>query len=70
LLHNPLYSNFTGKFTLSQLQKIYEVVLDTRLDKRNFRKKITNANFIIPLKQKQVGVSHKPAQLTGLIKKI
>lgn len=51
------------KFTLGQLQKIYEVVLDTKLDKRNFRKKIINANFIIPLRQKQVGVSHKPAQL-------
>lgn len=52
-----------GKFTLSQLQKIYEVILDIKLDKRNFRKKIINANFIIPLKQKQVGVSHKPAKL-------
>ena len=58
-----IFKLLPGKFTLSQLQKIYEVVLDTRLDKRNFRKKITNANFIIPLKQKQVGVSHKPAQL-------
>ena len=51
------------KFSLSQLQKIYEVVLDTKFDKRNFRKKITNSNFIVLLRQKQVGVSHKPAQL-------
>lgn len=51
------------KFTLSQLQKIYEVILDIKLDKRNFRKKIMNSNFIIPLKERQIGVSNKPAQL-------
>jgi len=27
-------------FTLSELQKVFEIVLDTELDKRNFRKKI------------------------------
>jgi hypothetical protein len=58
-----IFKLLPDKFTLGQLQKIYEVVLDTKLDKRNFRKKITNANFIIPLRQKEVGVSHKPAQL-------
>ncbi len=51
------------KFTLTQLQKVYEAVLDTELDRRNFRKKVAQMRFIVPLDEKQKGVSHKPAQL-------
>ncbi|MBN2743399.1 NUDIX domain-containing protein [Breznakibacter xylanolyticus] len=51
------------KFTLSQLQKIYEIILGTELDKRNFRKKIARMKYLIPLNEKQKGVAHKPAQL-------
>ncbi|MEW6195919.1 MAG: NUDIX domain-containing protein [Bacteroidota bacterium] len=35
------------KFTLPQLQKLYEVVLGKKLDKRNFRKKISGMNLLI-----------------------
>lgn len=51
------------KFTLSQLQKLYEVVLGFEIDKRNFRKKVQQASYIVPLNEKQKDVSHKPAQL-------
>jgi 8-oxo-dGTP diphosphatase len=51
------------KFTLSQLQKLYEIVLDKKLDKRNFRKKLKKEGNIIALDEKQQGVLHKPAQL-------
>jgi len=51
------------KFTLSQMQKLYEAVLGTQLDKRNFRKKVSQMNYVVPLKEKQKGVAHKPAQL-------
>jgi len=51
------------KFTLSQLQKLYEVVLGIEIDKRNFRKKALQASYIVPLNEKQKDVSHKPAQL-------
>ena len=50
------------KFTLRQLQQLYEVILGTPLDKRNFRKKVTNMPFITPINEKQVDVWHKPAQ--------
>ncbi len=49
-------------FTLSQLQKLYEAVLGTSFDKRNFRKKVAQMHYVIPLKKKQQGVPHKPAQ--------
>lgn len=51
------------KFTLSQLQRVYEILLDKQLDKRNFRKKLSKVDYLIPLDEKQRNVAHKPAQL-------
>ncbi len=51
------------KFTISQLQSLYEAVLGKKYDRRNFRKKIMQLKYIIPLDEKQKGVAHKPAQV-------
>lgn len=51
------------KFSLGQLQKVYETILGTTLDKRNFRRKILNKGFLKPLQEKQKGVPHKRARL-------
>jgi len=51
------------KFTLSQLQRVHEVVLEKELDKRNFRKKLKAIKGIHALEEKQKGVDHKPAML-------
>lgn len=51
------------KFSLTQLQKIYEVIFETTLDKRNFRKKIANLSYIVPLNEREKDVSHRPAKL-------
>ncbi|MBN2639395.1 MAG: NUDIX hydrolase, partial [Bacteroidales bacterium] len=51
------------KFSLSQLQKIYEVIFQMSLDKRNFRKKISNLSYIVSLNEKEDDVSHRPAKL-------
>jgi 8-oxo-dGTP diphosphatase len=51
------------KFTLSQLQELYEIILDEKLDKRNFRKQIIGKGIIEKTNEKQKGVSHKPAEL-------
>ncbi len=50
------------KFTLTQVQHLYEAILDTRFDARNFRKKISQMKYLIPLDEKQTSVRHKPAQ--------
>lgn len=57
------------KFTLGQLQQLYETILDAELDKRNFRRKILKLNFLEPLDEHQKGVAHKPAQLYRFDKK-
>jgi len=51
------------KFTLAQLQKLYEAIFNVSFDRRNFRKKVKQMKFIIPLDEKQSGVKHKPAQV-------
>ncbi len=50
------------KFTLGQLQKLYEAVHDRVLDKRNFRRKILKLGILKELEEKQQGVAHKPAR--------
>ncbi len=52
-----------SKFTLTQLQKLFESLLGLPIDKRNFRKKVSQMPYVVPLKEKQKGVAHKPAQL-------
>lgn len=51
------------KFTLRQLQKLYEIVLERELDKRNFRKKILSMDILKPLGETESGVAHRAARL-------
>ena len=51
------------KFTLTQLQKVYEAISGQTLDKRNFRKKMLNYNILKELDEKQRGVSYRAARL-------
>lgn len=51
------------KFSLSDLQYLYESILGVKMDKRNFRKKILAMNFLLPLAEAQNGVAHRPAKL-------
>ena len=51
------------KFTLSQLQRLYETVLERPLDKRNFRKKILSMGLLVELDEIQQDVAHRAARL-------
>lgn len=51
------------KFTLSQLQHLYEVILETPLDKRNFRKKILGTELLVELDEIERDVAHRAARL-------
>jgi 8-oxo-dGTP diphosphatase len=51
------------KFTLTQLQSLYETILNKKLDKRNFRKKMLSYGFLKELVEKQKGVSYRAAKL-------
>ncbi len=49
------------KFTIPQLQKLYEVIHQRELDKRNFRKKILSMGLLKKLDEKQKSGSKKGA---------
>jgi 8-oxo-dGTP diphosphatase len=51
------------KFTLTELQKLYEAILEVELDKRNFRKKILSMDLLIKLDESQKNVAHRAARL-------
>lgn len=51
------------RFTLSQLQHLYEAVLERPLDKRNFRKKIVGMGVLVETDEIQQDVAHRAARL-------
>lgn len=51
------------KFTLRELQALYESLLEKNLDTRNFRKKVLSTGLLVALDEMQKGVAHRPAKL-------
>ncbi len=51
------------RFTLTQLQRLYEIVLMRPLDKRNFRKKLLSMDLLIETDEVEQGVRHRAARL-------
>ena len=58
-----IFELLPDKFTINEVQEVYQSILSIEIDNRNFRRKLINKKYIIPLDEKQVGVSKKPAQL-------
>jgi 8-oxo-dGTP diphosphatase len=51
------------KFPLSELQRLYETILEQPLDKRNFRKKILTMGLVADTEEIQQDVAHRAARL-------
>ncbi len=60
---NIAYQVLPQKFTLTHMQKAYEAILNTILDKRNFRKKIKELGILKSLNESIMEGAHRPAQL-------
>lgn len=70
LRHEPIGFNLLPKkFTLHQIQKLYEAILETALDKPNFRRKLLKMNLLVSCDEKQKDVSHRAAGLYKFDKK-
>lgn len=57
------YNLLPEKFTIPELQKLYETILDKKLDRRNFLRKITNIGILTKLDEKKNNVAHKAPNL-------
>lgn len=51
------------EFTLSELQRVYEIILAEKLDKRNFRKKMVQLGILRNLNQFRTVANNRPARL-------
>jgi len=61
---HPLGFNLLPKkFSLRELQNLYEAILDIKMDRRNFRKKFFSMDFLIDLKEMEQNVPHRPGKL-------
>jgi 8-oxo-dGTP diphosphatase len=60
---NIVYGLLPEYFRLSDLQKMYEIILNKKLDKRNFRKKILASGLLQSTGQKAILGAHRPAML-------
>lgn len=65
-----LKSLFPDEFTLPELQLVFESILNTKYDRRNFRKKMINSNLIIDTNKTVNFKGKKPAKLYMLNKEI
>lgn len=52
-----------ARFSLTQLQRLYEIILGCELDKRNFRKKILSMELLVETDELERGVRHRAARL-------
>jgi 8-oxo-dGTP diphosphatase len=64
LRYEPLgYNLLPEKFTMPELQKLYETILFQKLDRRNFQRKMISYGILRRLKQRREGVAHKAPYL-------
>jgi 8-oxo-dGTP diphosphatase len=61
---NPVGFNLLpDKFSLRELQNLYEAILGIELDRRNFRKKFAAMNLLIDINEMEQDVPHRPGKL-------
>lgn len=60
---NIAFGLLPEEFTLGELQRLYEVVLHHKLDKRNFRKKLFSLKLVVGTKKKKRAGRSRPAEL-------
>src|SRR2546428_1497369 len=60
---NIAFSLLPEQFTLRELQRVYEIILHRKLDKRNFRKKILATGILEDTGAKKMEGTHRPARL-------
>lgn len=69
---NPqiMFNLLPQKFTASQFRKLYGIVTGKSIDARNFYKKLAIMPYVVPLEEKEQGVSHRAARYFRFDKKI
>ena len=61
--HPVIFNLLPEKFSLRQLQEVYQAILGFELDRRNFRKKISIKEWLVDLNEMENDVPHRPGKL-------
>lgn len=64
--HPVIFNLLPEKFSLRELQELYEAILSVDLDRRNFRKKIAIKDWLVDLNEMEEDVPHRPGKLYKL----
>lgn len=64
--HPVIFNLLPEKFSLRELQELYESILNIELDRRNFRKKIAIKDWLVDLNEMEEDVPHRPGKLYKL----
>ena len=64
--HPIVFNLLSQKFSLRELQELYQAILGTKLDRRNFRKKISLKKWLEDLDEMEDDVPHRPGKLYKL----
>jgi 8-oxo-dGTP diphosphatase len=60
---NIVYGLMPEQFRLSELQRMYEIIINDKLDKRNFRKRMLSTGLLQETGKKDSAGAHRPAML-------
>ena len=64
VMYHPVgFHLLPDKFTLTEIQSLYEVILNKKMDTRNFRKKLAKMKLLVDSGEKQQNVAHRAAKL-------
>jgi 8-oxo-dGTP diphosphatase len=66
--HPVVFNLLPEKFSLRELQDLYQAILGIDLDRRNFRKKIAIKDWLYDLNEMENDVPHRPGKLYTLKK--
>jgi hypothetical protein len=62
--NNPqrMFDLLPRKFTVAQLRSLFQIIYNKVYDVRNFHKRLAQMPYVVPLEEKEVGVSHRAAR--------
>jgi len=63
--HPIVFNLLPEKFSLRELQNLYEAILGVKLDRRNFRKKFFLMDWLVDMNELEQDVPHRPGKLYG-----
>jgi len=67
VMDSPIVFNLLAeKFSLRELQEVYEAILGVELDRRNFRKKMSIKEWLVDIDEMENDVPHRPGKLYKL----